>query len=162
MKQATLLLALAQAGLLRGPWQFDDLSYETVGAEFIATAARKWVDDILPAECTTRRDIGGGKMVAYPKWIPESGDCDNIARIFGAYLALCEWLKAARSGAPLGNLAAGLLRYVPDTAAGPSQGHAVNWFVDHAGAAHVFDAGLMDERHFSDAEKLSIFGGESI
>lgn len=161
MNQVGVISALSASGLYRGLWVLDDLTYETVSPDFIEAAARKWVDDILPTECTEMRAIGAtSKSMRFPKWVAEAGDCDNASRNFASYLSLCEWLKAARANTPLGNLTAGILRFCPDNAGG--QGHAICWAVGHDGVAMTFDVQIMDFRALSASEKLSIYGGESI
>lgn len=159
MKQIEVIGALSAAGLFRGPWTLDDLAYEPVSLAFILAAAEKWVNEVLPEECTEMRDIGGGARRKFPKYVPEAGDCDNQGKSFANYLSECEWAKACRTNQPLGNIAAGIVRFVPD---GQPQGHLVVWCVDYDGKAHVFDPGLMDVRSLSQTEFQSIYGGETI
>lgn len=157
MTRNELTLSLIRAGLYSGAWTLDDDTYEPVSREFVSAAMVEF-PRFLPPELRTMIDVGGGKKLAAPLWLPEAWDCDNLARAFGVYLGICLARDAVLTKRTRGNVAAGLLKFNPthDTA------HAVNWFVDHDGSAHVVDCAALDTAILTDAMRASIFAGESI
>lgn len=157
MTRNDLTLSLIRAGLYSGAWALDDDSYEPVSREFV-TAAMGEFPSFLPPELRTVREVGGGQRLVLPRWIPEVWDCDNLARAFGVYLGICLARDAVLTKRTRGNVAAGLLKFFPT----PGTGHAVNWFVDHDGSAHVVDCATLDHLTLTPAQHASIFAGESI
>ncbi len=156
MTRFELIAALSSAGFMSGSWTLDDLSYDAISVAFVREAHAAWLDG-LPSVLRATREAGGGKSVACVRWVPESGDCDNIARDFGAYLSRCMWADAVSAGRARGNIAAGKFNFEP----APGEGHAVNWFVDHAGTAHVFDAASEKLDHLPREQLGTIMAGES-
>lgn len=156
MTRNELTLSLMRAGLYSGAWALDDDTYEPVSREFVLSACIEF-PSFLPVELRTMRDIGG-KTLAAPRWIAEVWDCDNLARAFGTYLGICMARDAVLTRRTRGNVAAGLIKFCPT----PDTAHAVNWFVDHDGSAHVVDCALLDIIHLTDAQRVSIFSGESV
>jgi hypothetical protein len=155
MDRAELIDLLNAHGLFRGHWTLDDVAYATISANFVCEAFAAWLAQ-LPPELIVGHDIGGGKSITAVRWETESGDCDNIARDFGAFLSRCMWVDAVRTGRPRGNIAAGKFNFT--SSRGP---HAVNWFVDHDGRAHVFDAATEQLDHLTPSELATIQAGES-
>jgi hypothetical protein len=154
--RAEVTTTLIAAGLLRSEWVLDDREYAPISVAFVREAHRAWLDSLPPA-LRTLREVGGGKSVPCVRWVPESGDCDNIARDFGAYLSRCMWVDAVTANRPRGNIAAGKLNFHLS----PGSGHAINWFIDHDQAAHVFDAASEQLDHLTPDQLDSIFSGES-
>jgi len=152
-----LTLSLIRAGLYSGAWALDDDTYEPVSREFVSAAMVEF-PSFLPPELRTMLDVGGGKKLAAPRWLPEVWDCDNLARAFGVYLGICLARDAVITRRTRGNVAAGLLKFCPT----PSTAHAINWFVDHDGSAHVVDCATLDFASLTDPQRASIFAGESI
>lgn len=157
MTRNELTLSLIRAGLYSGAWALDDDTYEPVSLEFVE-AAMLGFPSFLPTELRTVLDVGGGKRLAAPRWLPEAWDCDNLARAFGVYLGICLARDAVLTKRTRGNVAAGLLKFRPT----PDTAHAANWFVDHDGSAHVVDCATLDFANLTDAQHASIFAGESI
>ncbi len=114
----------------------------------------------LPPELKASIGIGGGKEIYGPRWIKEAFDCDNIAVDFGVFLARCMAVDAVRSGKLRGNVASGRFNFL--LGADPAKGHCRNWFIDHDGVAHVFDAGNCQLDGQSAAENNTVFSGESV
>ena len=75
----------------------------------------------------------------------------------GNFLSRCMAVDAVRTGRPHGNVAAGKINFNPT----PDTGHAINWFVDHDGLAHCFDAGSGQMDHLAPEQIATIFEGES-
>lgn len=159
MTRAELITSLADAGYLAGTWGLPkDDRFQPISCDFVREALPLWVES-LPVELVTTLDIGGGKTARVPRWEPESGDCDNIAADFCAYLARCVWRDAIKYGRVRGNVAAGQLFFQVDPGA-PSSGHAVVWFIDHAGLAHHVDPAQLRLDHLTAEQLGTIFGGE--
>lgn len=156
MTRPELIASLASAGLFHGSWDLDDITHDTISADFVIEAHAAWVMG-LPRELVTGKDIGGGKSITAVRWLPEVFDCDNIARDFGAYLSRCMAVDAVNTGRRRGNVAAGKFNFYQ----APDSGHAVNWFVDHEGKAHCFDAASEILDGLTPAQIATIFSGES-
>lgn len=157
MTRNELTLSLIRAGLHTGAWALDDDTYEPVSREFVNAAMIEF-PSFLPIELRTMRDVGGNKSIPAPRWIAEVWDCDNLARAFGTYLGICFARDAVLTKRTRGNVAAGLLKFCPT----PSTAHAVNWFVDHAGSAHIVDCATLNIAPLTAEQRASIFAGESI
>lgn len=150
---------LNRALLLQGygmQFALDDSSYDPISVEFVREAHAAWLLSLPPALLTTRH-VGGGKTVRAVRWEAESGDCDNIARDFAAFLSRCMWIDAVTQKRPRGNIAAGKFNFQPT----PDTGHAINWFVDHEGTVHHFDAASEELDHLTPDQLATIFSGES-
>jgi hypothetical protein len=150
---------LLRALLLHGyglQFQLDDETYSPISVEFVREAHAAWLESLPPA-LRTVREIGGGKSVPAVRWEAESGDCDNIARDFAAFLSRCMWAAAVAQRRPRGNIAAGKFNFQPT----PDTGHAVNWFVDHEGRPHHFDAATEQFDHLTRDQLATLFAGES-
>ena len=147
MIRNALVVALMSAGFYRGWWTLDDDEYATVSPGFIRDAHKEWAST-LPLE------LRAGTTA---RWVAETWDCDNIARDFGNFLSRCMAVDAVRTGRPHGNVAAGKINFNPT----PDTGHAINWFVDHDGLAHCFDAGSGQMDHLAPEQIATIFEGES-
>lgn len=159
MNRFDLITALAGSGMYRGAFELDDEVYDPLSIAFVTQAWGAWVES-LPPELQIQTDVGGGKTVVVPKWLPEVFDCDNLARDFGAFINRCAAVDAVKLQKPRGNVAAGKYNFWRN--GDPAQAHARVWFVDYDNNAHSFDPGdgLLDG--LSLAEKLTIFGGESV
>lgn len=157
MTRNELTLSLIRAGLYSGAWALDDDTYEPVSREFVDAAMIEF-PGFLPPELRTMREIGGGKTLAAPRWLPEVWDCDNLARAFGVYVGICMARDAVLTKRTRGNIACGLLKFCPT----PNTAHAANWFVDHEWNAHVVDCATLNVVTLTDAQRASIFAGESI
>jgi hypothetical protein len=157
MTRNELTLCLMRGGIYSGAWALDDDNYEPVSREFVLSACMEF-PSFLPPELRTMRDIGGGKTVPAPRWITEVWDCDNLARAFGVYLGICMARDAVLTKRTRGNIASGLIKFCPT----PDTSHAANWFVDHDGSAHIVDCATLNFVTFTDAQRASIFSGESI
>lgn len=150
---------LNRALLLQGygmQFQLDDQTYDPISVEFVRRAHQVWLDN-LPAALLTTREVGGGKSVRAVRWEPESGDCDNIARDFAGFLSRCMWVDAVVAKRQRGNVAAGKFNFQPE----PNVGHAINWFLDHDGRVHHFDAATEQLDHLTRDHLCTIFAGES-
>lgn len=150
---------LQRALLLQGyglQFALDDAVYDPVSVEFVRAAHGAWLDS-LPPPLRTTREIGGGLSVPAVRWEAEAGDCDNIARDFAAFLSRCMWAAAVAQRRPRGNIAAGKFNFQPT----PATGHALNWFADHAGQIHHFDAATEQLDHLTAEQLATIFNGES-
>lgn len=159
MNIVELITALHSGGYLKGTWSSaKDETYQSFSVEFIQEAMGSWLS-WLPPELVTVRDVGGGKTVQVPRWETESGDCDNIAYTFCAYLTVCAWLDAVKTSRPRGNAAAGSFFFyqIPGDL---SSGHAIVWWVDHSGRAHHCDPATRAIDHLSQAQLATIFGGD--
>lgn len=157
MTRADAIASLARAGLYRGQWALDDDTYDPVSAAFIVQAGSDF-PSFLPAELRTPVSIGGGKTVETVLWLPEVFDCDNIARAFGVFIDICMARDAVTMSRARGNIAAGKFNFNPT----PTTGHAANWFIDHEGIAHVFDAARQADPELTITQLATIFSGESI
>lgn len=159
MKQFELILALSQAGYLAGQWSSPkDLRYDAMSVDFIRQALSEWVRSLHPS-LVVMRDIGGGKSERFVRWEEESGDCDNIAWDFVAYLNRCMWVDSINTGTKRGNAACGLMFFFvqPGNA---TTGHAIVWWADHNGAIHHVDPGSKQIDHLTPEQLGTIFGGE--
>jgi hypothetical protein len=152
-----LTLSLIRAGLYSGAWALDDDTYEPVSREFVSAAMVEF-PSFLPPELRTMRDIGGGKKLAAPRWLPEVWDCDNLARAFSVYVGICMARDAVLTKRTRGNIAGGKLNFCPT----PTTGHAINWFVDHEWNVFCVDCATLNVTDLTDAQRASIFAGESI
>lgn len=163
MTRNELTLSLIRAGLYSGAWALDDDTYEPVSREFVAAAMVEF-PSFLPPALRTMIDVGGGKMLAAPLWLPEAWDCDNLARAFGVYGGICMANDAVLTKRPRGNIAGGKLNFIkkPATAEKPAVGHAINWFVDHEWNVFCVDCATLNVTDLTDVQRASIFAGESI
>jgi hypothetical protein len=159
LQQSEVVFALLGGGFFRGKWELDDNRYETISPEFVAEAWGVWVES-LPPELKQQIDVGGGKTMTAPKWVEEVYDCDDIALDFGVFLDRCMAVTAVKTGTARGNSASGRFNFFLGGDA--SKSHCRNWFIDHAGAVHQFDAGNCSMPVLQDAEKPTIFFGEAI
>lgn len=150
-------MALATAKLYRGMWSLDDEVYDPLSRAFVQLAHADWVAS-LPPVLRTMRDVGGGKTIAVPRYIPEVFDCDNIARSFANYIDEACAVDAATRRVVRGNPAFGKFNFTADVLGR----HARNWHLDYDGVAHVFDAGLGDYTPPSEPELATVDQGESI
>lgn len=157
MTRNELTLSLIRAGLYSGAWALDDETYEPVSREFVDAAMVEF-PSFLPPELRTMRDIGGGKTLAAPRWLPEVWDCDNLARAFSVYVGICMARDAVLTKRTRGNVAGGLFKFNPT----PTTAHAANWFVGHDGNAFCVDCAILNVLSLTDAQRASIFAGESI
>lgn len=159
MTLVELITALFSAGYLKGTWGTPkDATYQTLSVDFVRDALTEWLS-WLPSELVVVTDLGGGKTQRAPRWESESGDCDNIAYVFCAYLTVCAWLDAVKRGQRRGNVAAGTVffRIRPGDL---SSGHAIVWWVDHDGKTHHCDPATKQIDHLSAEQLGSIYGGE--
>lgn len=156
MTRNDIIASLIAAGLYGGRWVLDDIEYAPVGREFVFDARREWINS-FPLDMLTTYTVGGTLTIPTPIWVPEAGDCDNIARDFAWFMSRCEWFDTIRAKRNRGNMAAGKLNYSPT----PDTGHAINWWVDHEGLAHVIDAATLAIDHLTDEQKSTISEGES-
>lgn len=147
-----------RTNLFKGAWGLDDDRYDTMSGEFVVEAWAAWVAS-LPEELTEMVEIGGGKSMRCPKWIPEAFDCDNIARDFAVFLDRCMAVHAIRTKQERGNAAAGKFNF--SLGGDETKGHAANWFIDHDLVARVFDAARCTIRNLTAAEIPTVVGGES-
>jgi hypothetical protein len=155
-----LILALISADYYRGGWTLNDRLYSPVSVEFVRDEAYpEWLRS-LPRELVTTRHVGGGKTVSCARWVEEAWNCNNIARDFGGFLSRCMGVDVVRTGQARGNAAAGKFDFflVPGDSA---SGHTINFFCDHDGRIHHFDAGSFELDHLSRAQLDTIFAGES-
>lgn len=157
MTRNDVVTALIKAGLFGGDWHLEDDRYDPVSPDFVAAAAAEWVRT-LPDELKERRDIGGGAMRFFPRWLPEVFDCDNLGRDFAVFLDRCMAVDAVKRGVPRGNSASGVVAFSPDSGGR----HLVNWMVSPDGTVRTFDAGVLDWCPFTATEKASISDGNSI
>lgn len=159
MTQFEVLLALANSKYSRGTWGMPkDVSYSTISVDFIREALPAWVDS-LPVELTQPVNVGGGKTVRRVRWVPESGDCDNIAWDFLAFLNRCMWRDAVVSGRAHGNVAAGEF-FFQVTPGDATTGHDIVWFINHEGEVHHCDPASFQIDHLNAEQMNTIFGGE--
>lgn len=159
MTRNDIILSLMRAGMLVGRWELDDDAYEPISAAFVQQAWTAWVQS-LPDELKRQLDIGGGKSMTAPRWIPEVYDCDDIALDFGVFLDRCMAVAAVQSGKPRGNSGSGRFDFLLN--ADPKTGHCRNWFVDYDGNAQVFDAGDCSFPTLTAPERPTVSYGESI
>ena len=157
MNRAEIVTSLISAGFYRGQWDLDDDEYGPISADFVFEAWDAWIES-LPGQLRETREIGGGKSIIVPRWLPEVWDCDNHCWSFGEYLSRCMAVDYVNTGTPRGNVAAGKLNYAPT----PDTGHAVCWFIDHSGAARIFDPGIGEFTVLTDAQLQTISAGESV
>ena len=159
MTQGDVIASLQAAGLYHGAWTLDDMQYDPVSSSFINQAWMTWVAS-LPPELKHYASINGTISMFCPMWIAEVYDCDNIAIDFAVYVDRCMAIDAVKNGKKRGNAAIGrfnfLLNCNKDTA------HCRNWFIDHDGRAHVFDAGNCALDTQTPEESATCFCGESI
>lgn len=159
LSQFDLMCALSLGGYARGVWGLaKDAAYSTVSVEFIREALSAWLDS-LPPKLLQWRDIGGGKTVRFVRWEAESGDCDNIAWDFCAFLSRCMWVDAIKTGKARGNVAAGAF-YFQVRPGDVTSGHAIVWFVDHESRVHHVDPGSQQIDHLTAEQLGTIYGGD--
>lgn len=158
MTRADLMVSLDRAGLGGGHWRLPDAAYDGFSPAFVAQAWGDWVRSLPPA-LRISRDVGGGKIVDFPRWLAEVFDCDDIAAQFGSFLVLCAANDAATRNVARGAAAAGTFDFWRE--ADPKLGHCRNWFIDHGGAAHTFDAGDATFDRETAAERSTISEGEA-
>lgn len=157
--QLNLVESLVRAQYLRGAWGMPkDALYSPMSVEFVDEAMGAWVESLPPA-LIVRVPQASGKSVAYPRWEKESGDCDNLIFDLLAYLSRCMWVDAVTTGKPRGNAEAGAF-YFQVEPGNPASGHAIGWFIDHAGNAHHVDPGIRKIDHLTKEQLATIYGGE--
>ena len=148
MTRNEIVVALMSAGLYRGWWTLDDDEYSAISPGFVDLAHDEWLKS-LPSELLSNEPSA--------QWVAEAWDCDNIARDFGGFLSRCMAVDAIKTAKPHGNVAAGKLNFMRTE----TEGHAINWFVDHDGKAHCFDAGTGQMEDLTPVQLESILEGES-
>lgn len=154
--QFDLMRALSLGKYAQGVWGMaKDAEYSTISVDFVKEALQAWIES-LPSELIQLRDIGGGKTMRVVRWESESGDCDNIAWDFCAFLTRCMWVDAVKTGRHRGNVAAGVFFFRPSE----TVAHAIVWFVDHEENVHHVDPGSMQIDHLTAAQLQTIFGGD--
>lgn len=158
MTRNDVTLALMRTNLYRGSWVLDDLSFDGMSQAFVEEAWREWVQT-LPDELAEMAEVGGGKSIRCPRWLPEVFDCDSIARSFAEFVSRCMAVDAVRTNRKRGNAAFGKLNFSLD--GNPAMNHAVNWFIDHDLVARVFDAARCVTRNLTAVEIPTVVCGES-
>lgn len=150
---------LTSFGIPAWQWQLADEVYETVSNSYIPEVWEAWIDSLKrnAPKLLAPLNLGGGKTRMVPKWIKEAGDCENAAIICFAHAMTGNWLGAAQGG-----LKAGRTHGVTFFTAVPSAvnrnragGHAVQWWIDHAGEFHAWETGDGEEQPWVPAEYLS-------
>lgn len=134
---------------LFGGFRLADNVYETCSREFVQASYEDLLD-ILPVECVTTRNVGGGKTVRVMRHTMadgdlqnEAGDCDTHGHVFMAHCVVGNWVKALRTKTRRGGLALGVIDYVAIAKAGDGRagGHDRNWFIDHDHKLNWFEPG---------------------
>jgi hypothetical protein len=164
MTRAELILTLNRNGINVGSgWLLLDNNYEPITKQKIEAIANACLDS-LPPELVTYYDVGGGKTVRIPKWVPEAGDCDNASLILWVWAMVGNWLKAVQGGLNRGGLAAGILLYSaqgrPENR-GRTGPHCICWFIDPENTLRFYEFGDASETSLLPIEKASVFGGSA-
>ncbi len=161
LSQADLRAKLVAAGLNATLWQFPDDDFEECSFGFVMANWTAWLA-ARPKELVITVDMGG-KPVLLPKWVPNAGDCDNLAFGTVCWADTGNALKAVLSGQARGGLAYGAMFYQAGPARpdnfGIAGAHAICWFVDFDGAVRYFEPGMGCEVFPSQIERASAYFG---
>lgn len=164
MTRDALKSLLLNAGLPAGLWQLPDKEYEPVSDAFVLKNWAAWVA-ARPDELTEITTIKGYARRC-PKWLPESGDCDNLAIGSMAWADTGNALAAEKRKQKRGGLAYGTLFYVAGPARadnfGVSGGHAINWYVRHSLEVMFFEPGVGEIVNLTQVERSSAWFGIAV
>jgi hypothetical protein len=137
-----------------------DAKYEPVSRDAVEKMSGAWLNTI-PMECVIYEDVGGGKRIRRPLWIPEAGDCDRHAFSFYSHVQTGEWLAAVKTKDGRGGAAFGTLCYVaePRTENRFRDGrHCINWLLEPDGTTISFwEPGDSGWTTLTPSEKESIY-----
>ena len=148
---------LSQAGIPIMAWMLPDETYEPCSLGFVEQNWDAWMAG-RPLEMVMR----DGAQRLIPRWLEESGDCDNLALGTMAWADQGNALAAFKRGTPRGGLAYGMLCYVAEQRAGNYGvvgGHAINWFVDYDNKVRFFEPGIGREVELTTTERDTAWFG---
>lgn len=137
-------------------WPLPDANYETVSTAWAEENWNAWLI-ARPRPLLVLKDIGGGKKAFRPRWLTESGDCDNLALGVMVHAHVGNALASVKRKTERGGLAFGVLFYTAEKFG--NAGHAINWLVDHDKAVRFFEPGDGTFLELTEAERRSAWFG---